>query len=48
MDKKKLVQAAFKMGIRQNDELLRKLAEVEREELAARRKGQVNRRETDN
>ena len=33
MNKKELVQAAIKMGMKQNDKLLRKLAEAEKEEL---------------
>ena len=37
MNKKDLVQAAIKMGMKQNDELLRKLAEVEKEELLKRK-----------
>ena len=41
VNKKDLVQAAFKMGMKQNDGLMRKLAEVEKEELL-RKKGQGN------
>ena len=41
VNKKDLVQAAFKKVMKQNDESLKKLAEVEKEELL-RKKGQGN------